>query len=516
MKQKSAVKKKERSTPLPVAVSGQLLEMNEAIAVLKTTRPTFYRWVRAGKIRGTKIGRQWRFERTEIERFLKGEAPQIDLPSDITPLIETLRERLGKSESVEPREGKVAWTIQLMIEVAEKLHGDIHIEPRENSAIIRYRLDGVLCEVASFDLRLLPAIIRQWKTMANCDVHETVRPQDGRITLELGNGKKKLDLRLCFLPAALGEALTVRVLDQEAVYLSLNRLEFAEADKKKLQKWLAAPWGMIVVTGPTGCGKTSTLYACLNQITSDSPGLKVMTIEDPVEYLLPGTTQVAVRPQSDLTHASLLRAFLRSDPNVILISEMRDRETIMLAQQAALTGHLVLTTMHTTEAATALRRMIEIGVNPFVAADATKLVVAQRLVRVLCPKCSVARQPAEHFLTLAQKLARLSGRDWKAYAKSFREPVGCKHCHMTGFRGRTVIAEALEMTPAICGALLSGASATELRTIAIGEGMSTIAVDGMRRVAEGKTSLGEIMTAVALIYEAELDPQAANLDKLLR
>jgi type II secretory ATPase GspE/PulE/Tfp pilus assembly ATPase PilB-like protein len=228
-----------------------------------------------------------------------------------------------------------------------------------------------------------------------------------------------------------------------------------------------------------------------------------MTVEDPVEYLLPGTTQVPVRAESGMTFGSALRAVLRSDADVIMVGEIRDLETLTLSLQAALTGHRVLISLHTSEAVTALQRMIDVGAGSFMVADATRLIIAQRLVRLLCPKCSVARKPAEPFITAAQKLARLGGLPWEALPGDFREPVGCQACNLTGFQGLTVIAEALEVTPRLAAALTRGAAAADLRAIAVSEGMTTLASDGIRRAAQGRTSLAEVMKTVSAIYSVE-------------
>jgi type II secretory ATPase GspE/PulE/Tfp pilus assembly ATPase PilB-like protein len=230
-----------------------------------------------------------------------------------------------------------------------------------------------------------------------------------------------------------------------------------------------------------------------------------MTVEDPVECLLPGTTQVPVRADANLTFIAALRAVLRSDPDVIMVGEIRDLETLALAQQTALNGHRVLITLHTSEAVTALQRMVDVGASRLTVADSTKLVIAQRLARLLCRKCSKRRPPERHHVALARKLARISRLDWDSLPTDFRQPSGCPDCHMTGFRGRTVIAEALELTPRLSAALIRGAAAADLRAIAVAEGMTTIAADGIRRAATGVTSLAEVMRLLSPVYCRELD-----------
>ncbi len=491
----------KRAAPQEPA-AGQLLGMQQAIELLKTSRPTFYRWVRQGRIKGHKVGRQWRFYREDVERFLKGQEPRIELRADPTPLVATLARRLqefGVSDPTSSETDEILRAATLIIRLGVALQAsDFHLEPHPKQGadgpvgVLRFRVDGALQSALEFDARLLPAVDERFKTMANCNVHEKARPQDGRILVRIGDGGRLVDLRVCFVPAILGPSLTVRVLDPDVVQLlDLERIGYAPRDKERLLRWLHAPWGTILITGPTGCGKTTVIYACLNHLAT--PDRKLMSIEDPVEVLLPGVVQVPVRPQEGVTFATALRAFLRSAPNVIYVGEIRDCETLQIVHQAALTGHLLLTTLHTDEAARALTRMVEIGSDPFLVADSTRLIIAQRLIRRLCPACSVEDRPAESQLARAAELARAGGLDWAALPKAFRAPRGCAKCRQTGFRGRDVIAEALEVTPEIGSALRRGASLEELRTIAIGQGMTTMAADGVRRAAAGATSLEEVL-----------------------
>jgi excisionase family DNA binding protein len=480
--------------------------MPQAIALLKTTRPTFYRWLRAGKIKGMKAGRQWRFFKEDIERFLKGQEPRVDLPADLTPLIKTLRERLeqaGVKDFTPSGDTEVAQAVGLMIRLGVTMRtSDIHLGPyvrsggQERMAVLSYRVDGVLNRVAEFDIRLLAAIVAQWKTMAACNVQEKLRPQDGRILISLGDVQKEVDLRVSFLPAVYGESVTVRILDASAVRLDLDRIGYAPRMREKLLRCLKAPWGVILLTGPTGSGKTTALYACLNHVAS--PQLKVITVENPVEFMLPNVLHTEVRAHLGATFAVMLRAVLRSDPDVVLVGEIRDRETLLVSQQTALTGHLVLTTLHTNDAAAALTRMVDIGSDPFIIGDSTKLIIAQRLVRLLCPECSVERMPSRELLDDAAKVARAGGLDWDSLPQKFREPVGCAKCSNLGFRGRNVIAEALEVTPEIATALRRGAKPEELRAIAVGQGMVTMAADGIQKAAMGKTSLREVLVTVGM------------------
>ena len=480
----------------PERAADELLDMEQAIALLNTTRPTFYRWLRAGKIKGMKAGRQWRFYRADVERFIKGQQPRIELVADIQPLIEALTAKLtavgAKTTGVDTGE-PVAKAVNFMLRLGVAMHAsDFHLESQtdgQNPKLhLRYRVDGVLHTAMTADVRLLPAIIEQWKRLATCDVNVKNLPQDGRIVLDIDGDR--LDLRVCFIPAIMGESLTARFLRASQLQLDLDRLPYSPRDRATLRRYLQAPSGIVCCTGPTGSGKTTTLYTCLHEVTK--PGVKVISVEDPVEYLLPGMTQVPVNQSAGLTFARVLRSILRSDPDVIMVGEMRDLESLHIAVQASLTGHLVLTTLHTDDAASALTRMMDIGLPPFLVADTARLVVAQRLVRVLCPECSVAAEPTPAQLAQAQELAKQGGLDWTTLPHKFRKPVGCAKCAQTGYRGRTTLTEMLEVTPAVGAALRRGARVEELHALAIKDDMTTICADGIVKAAAGATTLDEV------------------------
>jgi excisionase family DNA binding protein len=476
--------------------------MEEAIAMLKTTRPTFYRWLRTGKVKGMKVGRQWRFYKADIERFLRGQEPKIELPTDIGPLLEGLTQRLkdaGGEDPSAPDDHPVLRTVAVLIALGVRMRAsDIHVEPYEKTAVARLRVDGVLHKVAEFDLRLLKPIADQAKRMANVDVHERRLPQDGRIGIALrqAGGTADLDLRVSFLPAIMGEAITVRILRRDEAALSLDRIGYAATDRDRLQRAIESPWGLVVIAGPTGCGKSTVLYACLNHLVR--PAVKCMSAEDPVEYMIPGVVQVGINEQIGLTFERVVRSFLRSDPDVMLIGELRNPACLMVALQAALTGHLVMSTLHSDSAAGTLKRMVDMEAPPFVIGDATRLVSAQRLVRCLCRKCSVPTEPPADQLDRAGQLARDGGLDFSALGQGFRKPIGCGECGQTGYRSRTLIAEMLEITPEIAQALRRGAGVDELRAIAVGQGMTTMAADGVRRAAEGQTTLDEVFRVLSL------------------
>ncbi|MCG3178880.1 MAG: Type II secretion system protein E [Phycisphaerae bacterium] len=488
---------------LPAGPGGQgPLSIDEAAAMLKVSRPTFYRWVREGRVKGHKVGKQWRFAREDLDRFLHGQSPRVDLPVSIKPLLDRLAEasRAARAPWSPEAEGDtVARAAHLMVIAGTAMHAsDMSIEPQVNAAggniaLVRFRVDGLLRTAAEFDLKLLPAVIEQFKRMAACDVHENKRPQDGRILIELGREKKRMDLRVCFVPALFGESMTVRFLDPDQVVLKLDRMKFQPEDRARIDEALTQPSGLIVVTGPTGCGKTTVIYSCLMELVS--PAIKVMSIEDPVEYMLPGVVQMPVRPQFDVTFERAMRAMLRSAPDVIFVGEIRNRDTLMICLQAALTGHLVITTLHTDDAASALRRMIDIGGDPFIVADAVKLIVAQRLVRCLLPEKS-APMASPELLGLAEKFARAGGLKWDTMDKAFREPAARGVEQHAAYRGRMLIAETLKMSPAIGRALRENATADQLRATAVSEGMVTWAADGVRQAAAGRTTLTEVMRLV--------------------
>jgi len=480
--------------------------MPQAIEMLKTTRATFYRWLRAGKMRGRKVGRQWRFERAEIDRFLRGEQPRIELRADIGPLLKELAKRcaeLGAPSVDLPESPPVQQAAKRMVELGVALGAsDMHLSPHmvaetgeRAAAFLRYRVDGVLHSMARFDIRILPGLCWQWKQMGSVDP-EAKHPQDARIVVERRDGKGIVDMRVCYLPTGLGDSLTARFLLRESEPLRLEQIGFAPQDRHRLLRALEKPCGVVLITGPTGSGKTTVLYASLGHVVGEN--VKAVTIEDPIEYYLPWLVQVGVNEAEGRTFARAGRAALRSDPDVIMVGEVRNTETAMLTLQMALTGHLVFTTLHTDDAAGALVRLVEIGCPAFVVGDATNLVLSQRLVRRLCPACSAPGEPPGEQMARAAEMARRGGFDLASAEKSFRRAVGCKECRQLGYAGRMPIVETLEVGPRIGEALRRGASADEVRCIAVGEGMTTMAADGIRRAAAGETTIEEVLRVLAI------------------
>ncbi|HXE72274.1 MAG TPA: type IV-A pilus assembly ATPase PilB [Candidatus Nitrosotenuis sp.] len=363
---------------------------------------------------------------------------------------------------------------------------DIHIEPEAKSVRVRYRVDGVLHDVMSPPKHIQAPMVSRIKIMASMDIAERRVPQDGKIHLRHDN--REFDLRVSTVPTVHGEKVVMRILDKSAVQLGLNKLGFYEEIQRNLEEIVEKPYGMILVTGPTGSGKSTTLYSCLNKLNRGHTN--IMTIEDPVEYQIAGINQVQVNPKANLTFASALRAFLRQDPDIIMVGEIRDHETAKIAVESALTGHLVLSTLHTNDAPGAISRLIEMGVEPFLVASSVIGVLAQRLARTICPNCKEAYVPAPEAIKRFG-LAMFSDSDI-----SFYRGRGCDHCKMTGYRGRTGIHELMPMGDRVRSLILQRASTSEIRQAAIEEGMKTMQDDGLRKVLDGITSMEEVLRVV--------------------
>jgi type IV pilus assembly protein PilB len=361
---------------------------------------------------------------------------------------------------------------------------DIHLEPGEHDLKIRLRIDGVLHEVDAVPRGIQAALISRLKILSGLDITERRVPQNGRITKDLGG--RSIDLRTATLPTVWGEKVVLRVLDTGGIDLELRKLGFTEANYNRFSESFSKPHGMVLVTGPTGSGKSTTLYATLGVIAR--PEVNVITVEDPVEYRMAGINQVQVNTKAGLTFAAILPAILRSDPDVVLIGEIRDRATAQLAVEAALTGHLVLSTLHTNDAPSAMPRLVEMGVEPFLVGSSLDAVLAQRLSRRLCEWCKEPYQPHEK---------ELLGAHWPfenfGTPERFWRAVGCRSCAQTGYRGRLAINEVMPVTEEIERLTVRHAAASEIKKVAIAEGMVTLRDDGLRKTAEGLTSLEEVL-----------------------
>ena len=376
--------------------------------------------------------------------------------------------------------------MQLLTEAFRLKASDIHIEPLETSVRVRYRLDGKLVHVDTHPKKLLPAIIARLKVMSgSMSIAEKRLPQDGRIQLKMGD--KEVDLRVSSVPSNHGESIVMRILDKTALMLGLPELGFFSDDQTVFEQMLGLPDGILLVTGPTGSGKTTTLYACLNVI--NKPDKKIITVEDPVEYELPGINQVMVKTDIGMTFAAALRAMLRQAPNIIMIGEIRDAETANIAINASLTGHLVFSTLHTNDAPSAVARLADIGVKPFLIASAVRAVIAQRLVRKLCPIC---KGPAE----LSEKEMRALSLDASRMTEAtIFGPVGCDKCRGNGYKGRMGIFEIFTIDDEVRGMINGGLTTMQLRRRARELGMRTLREDGIRKVLSGLTSGNEVVHA---------------------
>jgi len=372
---------------------------------------------------------------------------------------------------------------------------DIHIEPEEGGVAVRYRIDGVLRQVMKIPRQAGLPLISRIKIMSSLDIADRLRPQDGRARVAV-NGQP-IDLRVSTLPASLGEKIVIRILDSRATVKSLDSLGLNTNETEGIKRLLENHEGIILVTGPTGSGKTTTLYSCINQIKSE--GVNIVTVEDPVEYRMQGIVQVQVQEKAGLTFASALRSILRQDPNVVLIGEIRDRETAQIAVQASLTGHLVLSTLHTNDASNAVTRLVDIGVEAYKIAAALRGVLAQRLMRRLCPTCKQVwmETPADRF------------RKWLPKGTPLYRAAGCPDCAMTGYRGRFSIVEVLTVTPEVERRIASGETAEHIAGAARRGGMKGMWESGLEHVLRGESTLDELTRVVEIPQEDEEPPAAA-------
>jgi type IV pilus assembly protein PilB len=365
---------------------------------------------------------------------------------------------------------------------------DIHIEPTESDLRVRYRIDGVLHEIQRSPKQIAAAVISRVKVMSDIDIAERRKPQDGRMSVQ--HSGRKIDLRVATLPTVWGEKIVMRILDNSTASLDLRELSFLEHNYEVYRAAYTKPYGMILVTGPTGSGKSTTLYATLNAVSR--PEVNVITVEDPVEYRLAGINQVQVNPKAGLTFASALRSILRSDPDIVLLGEIRDHETAQIAIEASLTGHLVLSTLHTNDAPSAVTRLTEMGIEPFLVGSALDCVVAQRLARQLCDKCKEPYVPTPEEL-LAARFPWLEG---EPRPEVFRA-VGCVACSKTGYRGRMALHEVMRVTEDIERHAVTRSSSAEIEATARKQGMIQLRDDGWQKVLLGQTSIEEIMRVVA-------------------
>jgi type IV pilus assembly protein PilB len=383
----------------------------------------------------------------------------------------------------------VRWVHLLISQAIHDACSDIHREPEEHNLRVRYRIDGVLHEMQSAPKAIQSQVISRIKIMADVDIAERRKPQDGRISVHVDG--TDVDLRVATLPTVWGEKVVMRILNTAAVAADLRQLSFSESTLERYKTSYTKPYGMILATGPTGSGKSTTLYATLREISR--PEVNVITVEDPVEYRMNGINQIQVNPKAGLTFAAALRSILRADPDVVLVGEIRDAETAQIAVEAALTGHLVLSTLHTNDAPSAVTRLTEMGIEPYLVASALDCVVAQRLARRLCTRCREVYTPSE-----AEYAA--IGADWifrQPPPRQLYRPTGCSACANTGFKGRLAVHEVMTVSKEIEHLTALRKSTRELNQMAREQGMVSLRQDGWAKVAQGQTSIEELLRVVA-------------------
>ncbi|MGN8025414.1 GspE/PulE family protein [Microbacterium sp. 22242] len=419
-----------------------------------------------------------------FERFLRSDEELTDLSEQIGESSSSstivFTEQLDDQDADAP---VVRFVNLLITQAINDRASDIHIEPGEHRLAVRFRIDGVLHEMQRADRSIQDGVISRLKIMSSIDIAEKRVPQDGRISV-LHEGRS-IDLRVATLPTVWGEKIVMRILDNSGQLMAMSDLRFSEPNELRFTQAITRPHGMVLVTGPTGSGKSTTLYTALRTVAN--PRVNVITVEDPVEYRIADVNQIQVNPRAGLTFATALRSILRADPDVVLVGEIRDRETALISIEAALTGHLVLSTLHTNDAPSALTRLVEIGTEPFLVATALSAVVAQRLARRLCVKC---RLPIDDDRAMLEAVGMpqplIDGAE-------VHRAVGCSACSNTGYRGRIALHEAMEVTDRIEQSLVGRATGGELREIALEQGMIPLRDDGWAKVAQGITTIEEVL-----------------------
>jgi type IV pilus assembly protein PilB len=434
-------------------------------------------------------------EESDLARALDRHLRADDELNDLQSVIES--QNAADAAAAKPVEASeddapiVRFVNLLISQAVQDSASDIHIEPGEHELRVRYRIDGVLHEVQSAPRSIQAGVISRLKIMSEINIAEKRRPQDGRMAVQ--HGGRQIDLRVATLPTVHGEKVVMRILDTRSNGKSMADLHLLERNSEAFQAAYTKPYGMILVTGPTGSGKSTTLYTALHAVSR--PEINVITVEDPVEYRMTGINQVQVNPKAGLTFASALRSILRSDPDVVLIGEIRDQETAQIAIEASLTGHLVLSTLHTNDAPSAVTRLIEMDIEPFLVGSALDCVVAQRLARRLCDRC---KETYEHDADDLAALGFMHGADLDgAEPPVVHRAVGCNHCSGTGYRGRIALHEVMTVTEEIERLAVARASSAEIGRLAREQGMLTLRQDGWAKVRLGLTSIEEVLRVVA-------------------
>ncbi len=483
----------------------KLLTLEEAAAFLGTSKPTLYRLLDQNRLKGRKVGNQWRFLQADLQAYLDRGAEVTVLPSIPRELFDPEWEFLAgelktlgrkptpldgdaQSDSEKRLQSLVGALLTLGVAVrASDIHLESIYENGELQALLRLRVDGVLKELRRMPAPVAQAVNACFKRYMHMDP-EIRRPQDGRMLVRIED--REVDFRASILPTIFGESLVLRILDRQGIVLGLDNLGLSEPDKARLRDLARRSHGLLVFSGPTGCGKTTLVYSLLQEIARSQ--VKTITIEDPVELAMPWATQLQIDPGKGITFAPALRSAMRQDPDILFVGEIRDQETMLGCIQAALTGHLVLTTLHAPDTIESVLRIKEMGIEPFLIASALLGVVSERLVRKICPDCGEPAPLANGSRAKVSALAEPAGFPLPAKAR-FRSGRGCPQCFGSGFRGRTGVFEVLEFTPALKDGFLKGLDKNALRSSARGQGSVALVGDGLRKAAEGTTSIEEIL-----------------------
>lgn len=425
----------------------------------------------------------------ELKKVLEDFPQPVDRSSELEVLTEDIGELDSEALELQSQEAPIIRLVNfILVDSVQNGASDIHIEPFERELRVRFRIDGVLRNVLSPPIGLKDALTSRLKILANLNISEKRVPQDGRIRIRMrANGKpKELDFRVSVLPTLFGEKIVLRLLDKDSLMLDLTRLGFEQDSLQKFERAIHKPFGMVLVTGPTGSGKTNTLYSAISQI--NKPETNIMTVEDPVEFNLPGINQVQIHEQVGRTFASTLRAFLRQDPNIILVGEIRDVETAEVAVNASLTGHLVLSTVHTNDAPSTISRLLNMGIEPYLVATAVQLICAQRLVRRICNNCKEEVKPFPPSTLIQLGFAA----DEIETVRIFRG-TGCKRCAGSGYKGRIGLYEVMEMTPELRDSIILHSNGTEVKNAARMQNMLTLRQSGLQKVRDGLTTIEEVL-----------------------
>ncbi len=493
------VQKSQEEEARAKGASEELLSLDEAVKFLGTSKPTLYRLLGQDEIKGLKVGRQWRFRKSDLIAYMQRSpvavtaAPKEDLDMELAFFARQLSE--PEADGMADSETKTIRLAYKIMQLAiQSRASDIHLEPSRDDFLLRYRVDGVLQETRRLPTSVRESLTAQFKTMAEMDVNEKRLPQDGRIPIR--SEDKDFDLRVASIPCAYGEALTIRILAKQDLLLGLDKLGLAPENLTQVRNILRQPNGIFLATGPTGTGKTTLLYSCLLEVADREK--KTLTLEDPVECLLTNVTQMQINKKAGLTFAAGLRALRRQDPDVIYIGEIPDGETAALMAEVSLTGHLILSALHTSDAPSALLRLTDIGVEPYLVTSTVKGIVAVRLCRCVCENCKTPTDiSVEPTLSHVTRLAAEGGFQVPADAVFYRG-TGCDQCRGKGYKGRIGLYQVLTMSDALAGALLRRAPVEELTKIAVAGGMRTLLADGILKATEGQTTVEEVMRVVSV------------------